>query len=127
MEVRGAEAEVAASQQALTVSQTQLLQQETILKNALSRNGVQNPLIANAHVIPTDRIQVPDVEAITPIQDSIAMAISARPELSQFRILVQNQEIGIKGVKNELLPTLDAVFSLSNNGLAETPVALPAS
>ena len=127
IEVTRAEAEVAASQQALTVAQTQLLQQETILKNALSRNGVQNPLIANAHVIPTDRIQVPDVEAITPIQDSIAMAISARPELSQFRILVQNQEIGIKGVKNELLPTLDAVFSLSNNGLAGTPVALPAS
>jgi outer membrane protein len=118
IEVTRAEAEIAATQQAVTIAQTQLLQQETILKNALSRSGVQTPEIAGAHVIPTDRIQVPDVEAIAPIQDSTAMALSARPELSQFRILIQNQEIGIKGVKNELLPALDAVASLANSGLA---------
>jgi outer membrane protein TolC len=127
IEVTRAEAEIAASQQALTIAQTQLLQQETILKNALSRSGVQSADIANAHVIPTDRIQVPNVEPITPIQDSVAMALSARPELSQFRILVQNQEISIKGVKNELLPTLDAVASLANYGLAGQPVPVPAS
>jgi outer membrane protein len=127
IEVTRAEAEIAASQQSLTIAQTQLLQQETILKNALSRNGVTNAAIANAHVIPTDRIQVPNVEAVTPIQDATAMAISARPELSQFRILIQNQEIGIKGVKNELLPTLDVIATLANNGLAGTPVPLPAT
>jgi outer membrane protein len=127
IEVTRAEAQIAADQQALTVAQTNVLQQETILKNALSRNGVQNPVLANAHIIPTDRIQVPDVEAITPIQDSTALALSARPELSQFRILIQNQEIGIKGAKNELLPTLDFVASFANGALAGTPTALPAS
>jgi len=127
IEVTRSEAQIAADQQALTVAQTNVLQQETILKNALSRNGVQNPVLANAHIIPTDRIQVPDVEAITPIQDSTALALSARPELSQFRILIQNQEIGIKGTKNELLPTLDFVANFANSGLAGSPVALPAS
>jgi outer membrane protein TolC len=127
IEVTRAEAEIAASQQTLTIAQTQELQQETILKNALSRNGVQNIEVANAHIIPTDRIQVPDVEAITPIQDLTSMAIAARPELSQFRILVQNQEIGLKGAKNGLLPTLDAVAALSNNGLAGSPVPLPST
>jgi outer membrane protein len=122
IEVTRAEAEIAATQQAVTIAQTQLLQQETILKNALSRSGVQTPEVANAHVIPTDRIQVPGVEPVTPLQDSTAMALSARPELSQFRILIQNQEIGIKGVKNELLPTLDAVASLANSGFAGQPV-----
>jgi outer membrane protein len=122
IEVTRAEAEIAAGQQAVTIAQTQLLQQEIILKNALSRSGVATPAIAEAHVIPTDRIQVPDVEAISPIQDSVAMALSARPELSQFRILIQNQEIGIKGVKNELLPALDVVASLGNSGLAGQPV-----
>jgi outer membrane protein TolC len=125
IEVTRAEAQIATDQQALTVAQTNVLQQETILKNALSRTGAGSPLLANAHVIPTDRIQVPDVEAITPIQDSIALAVSARPELAQFRILVQNQEIGLKGVKNELLPTLDAVAALTNNGLAGQAVPLP--
>jgi outer membrane protein len=127
IEVTRAEAEIAAGEQALTLAQTQQLQQETILKNVLSRNGVQNLAIANAHVIPIDHIQVPDVEAVTPIQDAVAMAISARPELSQFRILMQNQEIALKGVKNALLPTLDAVANLANNGLAGQPVALPAT
>lgn len=127
IEVTRAEAQIASDQQALTVAQNNVLQQETILKNALSKNGVENPELANAHVIPLDRITVPDVEAITPIQDATAMALSARPELTQFRILIQNQEISIRGTKNELLPTFDIVASLTNNGLAGSPVAVPAS
>jgi outer membrane protein len=118
IEIVRAQAEIAASQQALTVAQTQVLQQEMILKTALSRTGVLNPAVASAHVILTDHIQVPDVEAIAPIQDMVAQAFASRPELSQFRILMQNQELGIRGTRNELLPTLDLVASLSNNALA---------
>jgi len=118
IEIVRAQAEIASAQQALTVAQTQLLQQEMILKTALSRTGLLNPEVASAHVILMDHIQVPDVEAIAPIQDMVAQAFASRPELSQFRILMQNQEIGIRGTRNELLPTLDLVGSLSNNGLA---------
>jgi outer membrane protein TolC len=125
IEIVRAQAEIAASQQALTVAQTQLLQQETILKNALCRTGVLNPGVASAHVILTDHIQVPDVEAISPIQDLVAQAFASRPELSQFRILMQNQEIAIRGTKTELLPTLDVVGALSNSGLAGTINPLP--
>ena len=46
------------------------------------------------------------------------MALSARPELAQNRIQVTNQEITLHGSKNGLLPTLDLVASLTNNGLA---------
>ena len=118
IEIVRAEAEIAAGQQAVTVAETQLLQQETILKNALSRTGVLSPAISSAHVIPTDRIQIPEVEQIAPIQDMMAMAESARPELAQLRILLQNQDIAIKGTKSELLPTLDVVGQLTNNGLS---------
>src|SRR5205085_11921313 len=62
IEIVRAQAEIASAQQALTVAQTQLLQQETILKNALSRTGVSNPALSAAHIIPTDHVQVPDVE-----------------------------------------------------------------
>jgi len=125
IEVTRAEAEIASGEQAVTVAQTQMLQQERILKNALSRRGAMSQELVNAHIIPIDRIVVPTVEAVTPMQDAVAMAVSARPELSQFRILIQNQEISLKGTKNELLPTLDLVASLANNGLAGTPVPLP--
>ncbi|HUI57027.1 MAG TPA: TolC family protein [Bryobacteraceae bacterium] len=118
IEVTRAQAEIASGQQALTVAQTQLLQQETILKNALSKTGVLSPAIASAHVMPTDRIHISETEAIMPMQDLSATAISSRPELAQFRIMIQNQDIAIKGTKSELLPTLDLVGQLTNNGLA---------
>jgi len=127
IEIVRAQAEIAAAQQALTVAQTQLLQQETILKNALSRTGLVSPEVAAAHVIPTDHITVPDVEAISPIQDLVAQSFASRPELAQFRILIQNQEIALRGTKAELMPTLDLVGSLSNNGLAGTVNPLPAA
>lgn len=113
-----AEAEVASNQQAFTIAETQLQQQEMILKNALSRNGLVNPAVAGAHIILMDQIHVPDVEAIAPIQDAIAQAFSSRPEMVQYRMLVQNQEIAIRGTRSQLLPTLDLVGSLTNNGLA---------
>lgn len=118
IEIVRAEAEVAAGEQAVTVAETQVLQQETILKNALSRTGVLSPAVASAHVILTDRIQIPEVEPIAPIQDMMATAESARPELAQLRILLQNQEIAIKGTRSELLPTLDVVGQLTNNALS---------
>ena len=113
IEVTRAEAQIAAGEQELTVAQTRVLQQETILKTALSRTGVASPSIADAHIIPTDQIRIPDVEPITPIQDLMAMAISSRPELAQSRIQLQNQQLTIRGSKNSLLPTLDVVVNLS--------------
>jgi outer membrane protein TolC len=76
------------------------------------------PAVSSAHIILTDHIQIPEVEPIAPIQDMMALAESARPELAQLRILLQNQEIAIRGIKSELLPTLDVVGQLSNNALA---------
>lgn len=126
IEIVRAQAEIAASQQALTVAQTQLLQQETVLKNALSRTGLVNPAVSAAHVILTDHLQVPDMEAISPIQDLVGQAFASRPELAQFRILMQNQQIGIRGTRAELLPTLDLVGGFGNSGLAGTVNPLPA-
>ncbi len=102
----------------MTVAETQVLQQETILKNALSRTGVLSPSVSSAHIILTDRVQIPEVEPIAPIQDMMALAESARPELAQLRILLHIQDITMRGIKSELLPTLDVVGRLSNNALA---------
>jgi outer membrane protein TolC len=118
IEVTRARAEIASGQQALTLAETQLLQQETILKNALSKTGVLSPEIATAHVILTDHLRVPGTATLTPIQDLTATGLASRPELAQFRILIHNQDIAIRGTRSELLPTLDVVGLLTNNGLA---------
>lgn len=118
IEVTRARAEIASGQQALTVAETQVLQQETILKNALSKTGVLSPEVASAHVILTDHLRIPGAGSLTPIQDLAATAVASRPELTQFRILIQNQNVAIRGARSELRPTLDVVGQLTNNGLA---------
>lgn len=125
IEVTRAEAEIASNEQQLTVAQMRVLQQETIIKNALSRTGISSPAVAAARIIPTDQIRVPDVEPVAPIQDLMALALSARPELAQSRIQIRNQELTLRGSRNALLPTLDAVANISNNALAGDPNPLP--
>ncbi len=60
IEITRAEAQLYSSQQDLVVSQTNLLQQETILKNALSRNGVAGRRSRRTSTLcPLDKIQIP--------------------------------------------------------------------
>ena len=125
IEIVRAEAAVAGSQQDLILSQTRVLQQETTLKSYLSRTGVASPALIDAHIIPTDRIRIPDVEPIEPYQDMVAMALRSRPELSQQRIAVTNAHINLKGSRSQLLPTLDAFANIANNGLAGNANTLP--
>jgi outer membrane protein len=118
IEIVRAEAEVARSQQELTQSETQVLQQETILKNYLSRTGVASPSLADARIVPTDPLRIPDVEAVEPIQDLVTRAIQNRPELQQTSIAIDNARISLQGSKSQLLPSLSLVGSAQNSGLA---------
>ena len=125
IEVVRAEAQVASSQQDLTVSETRVMQQETIMKNVLSRTGVASPSVAEARIVCTDQIRVPDVEPIQPIQDLISSAFADRPELGQSKLQVENSKIALAGTKSALKPTLDLVGSLQNSGLAGQVNSLP--
>jgi outer membrane protein len=125
IEIVRAEAEVAADQQALVTSQTTVLQQETILKNALSRNGLANPAVAAARIVTTDRIRIPAAESPETIQTLFASAVANRPELQQSRIQLENQKIVLTGTRNLMLPTLSAFGDLRNSGLAGDPNAIP--
>jgi outer membrane protein len=120
-----AEAEVASRQQDLTVAQTNVLQQETIIKNELSRNGVASPSVADAHIVTLDRIRVPEIEPIEPVQDMIAKAMQERPELPQDRLNIDNAKLSILGDRSNLLPQLNAFTNLANNGQAGTINTLP--
>jgi len=125
IEIVRAEAEVASSQQALVQAETQLLQQETLLKNALSRSGVASPIIAEARIVPTDRIFVPPSEPVTPVQDLMEMAMKTRPDVIQTDLQIQNTKLGLQGSRNNLLPQLDLVADFRNNALVGQINALP--
>ncbi len=113
-----AEAEVASDEQAVVQAETNVLQQETVLKSTLSRNGLASTAVADARIVPTDRIRIPEVEAIEPIQDLVARALDNRPELAQSRIQIDNGKINLTGIRNQMLPTLNAVADLRNNALS---------
>jgi len=117
IEVVRAEANVAQAEQDLTNSDTVLLQQETIVKDALSRNGVASPSVAAARVIPTDRLSAPESEYTTKLNDLVEMALTGRPDLAQARINVDNAKIGLSGSRSALLPTLDVQGTVTNNAL----------
>lgn len=116
IEIVSAEAEVARRQQELTVAETLVLQQETILKNVLSRTGTINPVVAEARIVPTDRIR-PSDDPIPPVQDLYEMALKNRPDLAQTRVNIENAKIGLKGSRSQLLPSLDVQANLQNNAL----------
>ncbi|MGH9627855.1 MAG: TolC family protein, partial [Bryobacteraceae bacterium] len=125
IEIVRAEAEVARTQQELTAAETQLLQQETIIKNALSRTGVSDPLFVNARIVPTYNLTIPEKEAIQPVQDLVEVAVQNRPELEQTRLNLENAQISLTGSKSQLLPSLDLILGAQNNGLAGQVNALP--
>jgi outer membrane protein len=118
IEVTRAEAQVYASQQDLLISQTNLLQQETVLKNALSRKGVATPTLAEVHVIPLNTFQVPETDELRPLDDLVKDALARRVEVAQNRINIDSNKVLLQGIKNGLRPTLNVFAELTNNGLS---------
>lgn len=113
-----AEAQMKAAEQDVVTQQSQVLQQEMILKSVLTRNGMNNPEIVSAHIIPTDHVEVPEKEAIIPMQELLDEAMRNRPEVQVNAISLENARLSMLGTKNNLLPTLSANVTLSNSGQA---------
>lgn len=117
IEVTRAESQLYAAQQDLVVSQTNLLQQETVLKNALSRNGVASPSLADVHIVPLDKIAAPANDRFPPLEQLVAEALKNRVEIAQSRINIESNKLNLVGIKSSLKPTLQAFAELTNNGL----------
>jgi outer membrane protein TolC len=116
IEVVRAQSTVASDQQALTVAETNLQLQQLLMKNALSRTLV-DPQLADAEVIPTSTVRLPEQEEVVPTQDLVNDALSHRAELAEARINLANTEISNKAVRSALLPTLDLFAYYGGSGL----------
>jgi outer membrane protein TolC len=111
-----AQSTVAADQQALTVAKTNLQLQQLIMKNALSRT-LRDQVLANADVIPTSTMEVPETEQVQPIEELVSQALQHRAELVESRIQLNSQEMSNKALRSALLPTLDAYAYYGGYGL----------
>ncbi len=118
IEVTRAEAQVYSSQQDLLISQTNLLQQETVLKNALSKNGVASPTLAEVHIVPLDTFQGTGKRRVQASRRSRQRKPSAAASKSSKTgsISIATRSIW-QAIKNGLKPTLQVFAELTNNGL----------
>ncbi|MGA9588133.1 MAG: TolC family protein [Terracidiphilus sp.] len=123
LDVVQADSTVATDRQALISSQNQLNYQQQIIKQAIARN-LNDPKLATAPVIPTDRISLDQIpEESQPVEGLVQTAFKNRPELEQAALTLRNDEITLKGARNALLPTLDAYgfYGSSALGGAQNP------
>jgi outer membrane protein len=116
IQVVSAQSTVATDQQNLIVAQNNLQLQQLLMKNALSRS-IEDPVLAEADVIPTSTVQVPEQEPVIPIQDMINQALGHRAELVESRIDLSSRDINTKAVRNAMLPTLDAFAYYGGSGI----------
>ncbi len=116
LDVMKAEAEVSKRDQDLTIARTTLQLQESLMKNALTKS-LDDPILEEMPVIPTDHSETSSAEPKTAILDLIALAQRNRPELLETDIDLVNRQISRKAARNALLPTLSLVGFYGGTGL----------
>ena len=124
LDVVNSDAAVASDKQALITSQSNLEYQQLLMKQAIARN-LNDPQLANAPVIPTDRVgleRLPEEDMKT--EALVAEAYANNPQIEQAMLSMKNNAITIKAEKNGLLPVLDAYAFYSGSGVggAQNPV-----
>jgi outer membrane protein len=122
IQVVSAQSTVSTNEQNLILAQNNLELEKLLVKNALSRS-IEDPVLAEADIIPTSTMQIPQEEAVVPAQDLINQALGHRAELAESRIDLNSRDLSSKAVRNALLPTLDAFAYYGGSGVGGNLVA----
>lgn len=121
IDVTRAEAETARRKRDLQVAESLVRQQEIVLADYVTR-GKMEPY----GVVPTDKpgIVPPDISA--DLNAATERALLARPDLAQARLQLDNAGISLTGSRNAVLPSVDLVANVANNGLGGSANSIPA-
>jgi outer membrane protein len=126
LDVTRSESELATDTQNLIFAQTVQLQDEQILKNAISKDPLA-PNIINVQIIPTDLPAQPAAIEAASFEDALKEAFAKRPELQEEALNLLNAEIDVKANRNALLPTLSVGGFYQSQGLAGNSAILGTS
>jgi outer membrane protein TolC len=116
-----ARSQIATATQDLVISETTRQQDETALKNLLSRQGLADPQLASARIVTLDRLTMPQQDDLPPVKQLVEKAFANRVDLEAEKAGITTSQISALGTKNGLLPVLVAFGTTSNAGLAGTP------
>jgi len=117
LDVTRAQSELATNRQNLIVARTVQLQDEQILKNAITKDPLA-PNVVNVEIITTDQPTPPAAIENPSFEDSIKEAFAKRPELQEQLYNLKNADIDIQATRNALLPSLTLSGQYSSVGLA---------
>jgi outer membrane protein len=106
------------NRQQLSIAQATAQQQENLLKNALSRNGLEDPLVDAAQIVTLDHIEVPEQDSLPPLRDLVAQALRNRPDVALAKINDETAAISAEGTANGVLPSLQGIAAISANGIS---------
>jgi outer membrane protein len=111
-----AEAEVSQRRQELQIAQSNVRQQEVLMKEAISHT--EDPALEAAGIVLVDRIEVPEKDDLPPLRELVQTAMSKRPDVAVSKYRDQTDEINLAGTTNPLLPNLNTQFQTFNRGVA---------
>jgi outer membrane protein len=121
LDVTTAQNQVAVATQGFISAQLALAQQEVLLKNLISRTGLADPALANAHIVPLDKITIPASEELPPLSELVKKTFAMRTDLQSTQASLNASEVSALGTRNGLLPSLQISLNRSTSGLAGTP------
>jgi len=117
LDVTRAESELATDHQNLIVAQTIRLQDEQILKNAISKDPLA-PNLVNVEIITLDKPSQPAMIETASFEESIKEAFAKRPDIQEEVLNLRNSAIDVRATHNALLPSLTLTGQYSSVGLA---------
>jgi outer membrane protein len=117
LDVTRAESELASDQGNLLVAQTTQLQDEQVLKNAISKDPLATNLI-NLEIIPTDLPSRPENIEAPSFEDAIKEAFTKRPDVLEQIYNLKNADVDLRATANALLPVLTLTGTYTSSGLA---------
>ena len=132
LDVLTAESEIATDNQLVIQAQTNLLQQQTLLLQLITKN-LLDPAFQDVEVIPTTPIEQSSAVPSITLPDAVKEAWANRPELKIDQLTLTNDNVEIKATRNELLPALTLSANYQSAGLggisrlrASTPLTFSA-
>ncbi len=117
LDVTRTDSERATDQQNLIIAQTTKLQDEQVLKNAISKDPLATNLI-NVEIVPTELPTIPGAVEAASFEDAIKEAFTKRPELLEQDINIKNAAIDTHATRLALLPTATLTAQYASAGLA---------
>ena len=116
LDVVSAQSQVASTQRNLIVAQTNLQQEELVLKSFFSKQITD--VLGDAHIVATDPLPAPQDADILPLDEAIATAARNRPEVPEAEATFRNNQVAVKVTQKFLKPTFNVFAQFATAGLS---------